>query len=141
MALTLADRQSFLAEPHIAALSVVAGPGRGPLTVPIWYQYSPGGEPWILTGVGSRKARLIEAAGSFTLMVERLEPTVRYVSVSGAVGPAAPGTDEHLIEMTERYLPPEKVPGYLEFARSELGEQVVLTLRPEQWLSADMGPP
>ncbi len=55
--------RTVLAEPHIAALSVYAGDKRGPLTVPIWYQYTPGGEPWVLTGVGSRKHRLIEAAG------------------------------------------------------------------------------
>ena len=70
--LSVRDRELFLAEPHIAALSVSAGPGRGPLTVPIWYQYEPGGEAWVLTEAGSRKARLIEAAGRFTLMVERV---------------------------------------------------------------------
>jgi len=32
------DRELFLAEPHIAALSVSAGRSRGPLTLPIWYQ-------------------------------------------------------------------------------------------------------
>jgi hypothetical protein len=32
-------------------LSVSVGPDRGPLIVPIWYQYIPGGEPWILTTV------------------------------------------------------------------------------------------
>ena len=77
------DRESFLAEPHVAALSVSAGPGRGPLTVPIWYEYVPGGEAWVLTEAGSRKARLIQAAGHFTLMIERVLPTVRYVSVEG----------------------------------------------------------
>ena len=44
--LSVADREQFLAEPHIAALSVAAGPDRGPLTLPIWYQYEPGGEAW-----------------------------------------------------------------------------------------------
>ena len=67
--LSVRDRELFLAEPHIAALSVSAGPDRGPLTVPIWYQYEPGGEAWVLTEARSRKARLIEAAGCFTLMV------------------------------------------------------------------------
>jgi nitroimidazol reductase NimA-like FMN-containing flavoprotein (pyridoxamine 5'-phosphate oxidase superfamily) len=61
--LSVRDREAFLAEPHIAALSVSAGPDRGPLTVPIWYQYEPGGEAWVLTEAASRKARLIEAAG------------------------------------------------------------------------------
>ena len=45
-----------------------------------------------------------------------------------------------LREITVRYLPPEQVPAYLEFARAELGEQVVIYLRPQRWLSADLGP-
>src|SRR5580698_11660562 len=118
--LSKTDRELFLAEPHIAALSVSAGEGRGPLTVPIWYQYAPGGEAWILTEAKSRKAGLIEAAGRFTLMVERVTPTIRYVSVEGPVTRVLPGTDELRREITERYLPPEKVPAYLAFAKAEL---------------------
>ena len=45
--------------------------------MPIWYQYEPGGEAWVLTEAASRKGRLIEAAGRFTLMVERVAPTIR----------------------------------------------------------------
>ena len=138
--LSARDRELFLAEPHIAALSVSAGPDRGPLTVPIWYQYEPGGEAWVLTEAGSPKAQLIEAAGRFTLMVERVTPTVRYVSVEGPVTRMIPGTDELLQEITVRYLPPEKVPAYLEFARADFGEQVAIYLRPQRWLSADLGP-
>ena len=63
MALTREEREQFLAEPHIAALSVEAEPGRAPLTVPIWYQYAPGGDIWIMTGLDTRKNRLIQAAG------------------------------------------------------------------------------
>lgn len=139
MALPRADREDFLAEPHVAALAVAAGADRAPLTVPIWYQYSPGGQPWILTGTGSRKHRLIEAAGRFTLMVERVEPTTRYVSVSGDVSRIAPGTDAHLEEMTRRYLSGDAADRYLAFAREHLGEHVVIALEPQQWLSADMG--
>jgi Pyridoxamine 5'-phosphate oxidase len=138
--LSVRDRELFLAEPHIAALSVSAGPGRGPLTLPIWYQYAPGGEAWVLTEARSRKARLIEAAGRFSLMVDRLVPTTRYVSVEGPVTRTVPGTDELLREITVRYLPPEKVPAYIEFANTELGQQVAIYLRPERWLSADFGP-
>jgi hypothetical protein len=138
--LSASDRELFLAEPHIAALSVSAGPGRGPVTVPIWYQYAPGGEAWVLTEATSRKARLIEAAGRFTLMVDRLMPTTRYVSVEGPVTRVVPETDELLREITERYLPPDKVPAYLNFARTELTEQVAIYLRPERWLTADLGP-
>jgi len=138
--LSVTERELFLAEPHIAALSVSAGPSRGPLTLPIWYQYTPGGEAWVLTEAKSRKVRLIEEAGRFTLMVERVVPTVRYVSVEGPVTRMVEGTDEMLLEITERYLPPEKVPGYIEFANAELGEQIAIYLRPERWLTADLGP-
>jgi hypothetical protein len=138
--LSVRDREHFLAEPHIAALSVSAGQGRGPFTVPIWYQYTLGGEAWVLTEARSRKARLIAAAGRFSLMVERVMPTNRYVSVEGPVTRTVPGTDELLREITERYLPPDKVPAYLDFAERELGEQVAIYLRPERWLTADLGP-
>ena len=139
MALSREEREQFLAEPHIAALSVSAGKDRGPLTVPIWYQYTPGGQPWFITGTGSRKHRLIEAAGYLSLMVERLEPTVRYVAVDGAVDRIEDGTDEQLVEMTKRYLPPEAVEPYLEMARREHGPSVAVYLTPQHWLSADLG--
>ena len=139
MALSKDEREQFLAEPHIAALSVYAGDTRGPLTLPIWYQYAPGGEPWILTGTGSRKCRLIEATGYFSLMVERAEPSTRYVAVDGAVSSVVPGTDAHLEEITRRYLSGQAADDYLEFARNELGEHVVITMQPQHWLSADMG--
>ena len=137
--LSVHDRELFLAEPHIAALSVSAGQERGPLTVPIWYQYEPGGEAWVLTEAGSWKARLIEAAGRFSLMVDRVAPTVRYVSVEGPVTRIVPGTDELLREITVRYVPPEKVRAYIEFAKADLGEQVAIYQRPQRWLSADLG--
>ncbi|WP_031036947.1 pyridoxamine 5'-phosphate oxidase family protein [Streptomyces sp. NRRL F-5650] len=139
MALTREERETFLAEPHIAALAVDAGAGRAPLTVPIWYQYEPGGTVWVLTGRDSRKNRLISRAGRFSLMVDRLEPTIRYVSVEGPVVETATGTEEHLREMSARYLPAEKVEGYVAFASAEHGEQVLLRMRPEHWVSSDLG--
>jgi hypothetical protein len=53
--------------------------------------------------------------------------------------PPIPGTDELLREITVRYLPPGKVPAYLAFA-AELGEHVAIYMRPQRWLSADLGP-
>jgi nitroimidazol reductase NimA-like FMN-containing flavoprotein (pyridoxamine 5'-phosphate oxidase superfamily) len=139
MALTKKGREEFLAEPHVGALSVSEGDERGPLTVPIWYQYSPGDDLWVLTGAASRKTRLIESAGRFSLMVDRVRPSVRYVSVEGPVVGVEPGTEEHLHEIAHRYLPEEAAARYIDFARAELGEQVVVSVRPERWLSADLG--
>jgi len=139
MALTKVEREQFLAEPHVAALSVESQDGRAPLTVPIWYQYSPGAQLWVLTGARSHKIRLIESAGRFTMMVDRVRPSVRYVSVEGPVSGIEPGTEEHLHEIAHRYLPERAAARYIEFARAELGEQVVVSLRPERWLTADLG--
>jgi hypothetical protein len=138
--LSVRDREIFFAEPHVAALSVSAGQDRGPLTVPIWYQYAPGGEAWVLTEARSRKVRLIESAGRFSLMVARVMPTNRYASVEGPVSRIVPGTDEQLREIAARYLPPDDVKAYIEFAEAELGEQLAIYLRPERWLTADLGP-
>lgn len=138
MALTLKERQEFLAQPHVAALSVAGGAGRGPLSIPIWYQYEPGSEPWLMTGADSRKLRLIKEAGRFTLMVQRIEPTTRYVSVEGSVSRIVPLTDELHVEMVKRYLSGDAVDHYLKQAAG-FGDQVVVYLRPEHWLSADLG--
>jgi hypothetical protein len=139
MPLSKSEREEFLSEPHIAALSVFAGNDRGPLTVPIWYQYSPGGEAWVLTGKHSRKAELIRAAGRFSLMVERVEPTIKYVAVDGPVVREEDATDAYLREVSERYLAPEKVEGYIQFAKSDHGDSTVFFLQPEHWIGADMG--
>lgn len=138
MALTRDERERFLAEPHVAALAV-AEEGRGPLTVPVWYQYEPGGDVWIMTGADSRKAKLIEAAGRFSLLVERVQPTVRYVSVEGPVVATTPATKEQAYQLAARYLPADQVEGYVEWAWQDHGAQIVLTLRPERWYSADLG--
>lgn len=138
-ALTRLEREQFLAEPHVAALSVDAGEARAPLSVPIWYQYEPGGDIWIITGLGSRKQRLIEAAGRFSLMVDTVEPKLKYVSVEGPVLDTTPATIELLREISARYLPPEKVEAYVDFAWKNHGEQVIIRLRPERWVSSDIG--
>jgi nitroimidazol reductase NimA-like FMN-containing flavoprotein (pyridoxamine 5'-phosphate oxidase superfamily) len=140
MALSIEEREQFLAEPHIGALSVVERPDRAPLTVPIWYQYRPGGELWVLTEPGGRKTRAIEAAGRFSLMVQRTTPTIRYVSVEGSVVRTGAGSDERSREMAARYLPSDKVADYLEYERAQLGEHIAVYMRPEHWLSADLGP-
>jgi nitroimidazol reductase NimA-like FMN-containing flavoprotein (pyridoxamine 5'-phosphate oxidase superfamily) len=139
VALAPEERTRFLAEPHIGALSVADRDGRAPLTVPIWYQYEPGGDLWVLTGTASRKAELIRAAGRVSLMADVTEPTVRYVSVEGPVVAEEPATKEQLTEMSARYLPAARVAEYVEWSWKEHGEQVVFRIRPQRWLSADMG--
>lgn len=139
MALTMEERERFLAEPHVAALSVFEHPDRAPLTVPIWYEYEPGGELMVLNAVGSRKGKAMEAAGRFTMMVQRTTPSVRYVSVEGPLTGVEPATEEQHRRMAARYLPPERVEEYLAVAAPDIGPQLAYRMRPQRWLSADLG--
>lgn len=130
------ERQEFLADKHVAVLSVAATEGRPPASVPIWYDYTPGGDVRIMTGASSRKARLIKQAGAVSLVVQREEPPYQYVVVEGTVvettNPAPADLQESI---AIRYLGEE---GGRAFVRSMEGvEEVLFTIRPDRWLSAD----
>ncbi|GGT41848.1 pyridoxamine 5'-phosphate oxidase [Nonomuraea spiralis] len=133
----MTEREAFLTEPHIASLAVDSGAGRAPLAVPVWYDYSPGGEIRFLTDSESHKARLVAKAGRFSMLVQRASPTYRYVSVEGPVVRSDPTTIEELTRIASRYLPPEAVSGYVQ--GSDLHVLVTFRMRPERWLSADLG--
>ena len=60
-AMTRQERESFLADLHVGIIGI-AEEGRGPLTVPIWYSYAPGGEVRVVTGRTTRKAHLLGRA-------------------------------------------------------------------------------
>ena len=55
--MTKSEREAFLAETRVGIVSI-AEAGRGPLTVPVWYHYEPGGVVRFVTGGASRKAAL-----------------------------------------------------------------------------------
>ncbi|WP_392567456.1 pyridoxamine 5'-phosphate oxidase family protein [Actinacidiphila glaucinigra] len=116
MELSREERESFLAEPRVAALGVAAGDDRGPLVIPVWYAYEPGGLPWILTGAGSRKMTLIRTPGRFSLLVQRTEPTARYVSVEGRVAEVTEGSGTLHREMAGRYLSGEALERFVAMA-------------------------
>jgi uncharacterized protein len=131
-----AERQTFLADKHVAVLSVAATDGRPPASVPIWYDYEPGGHIRIGTSASRRKARLIREAGAVTLVAQREEPPYQYVVVEGTVVDAAfPGPKEVAEAIAVRYLGEEAGRA---FVRSFDGaDQVLFTIRPDRWFSAD----
>lgn len=134
-AFTEAERQQFLAAKHIAVLSVAAD-DRPPASVPIWYDYTPGGDIRVNTGAGNRKAKLIERAGAVTIVVQREELPYQYVVVEGTVVQATtPAPAEPREAIAARYLGAE---GGRAFARQMDGAHSVLfTIRPDRWFSAD----
>jgi nitroimidazol reductase NimA-like FMN-containing flavoprotein (pyridoxamine 5'-phosphate oxidase superfamily) len=86
MALTMTkeEREASLADIHVAVISV-AEDGHGPLVVPLWYSYEPGGEVRIVTGRAARKGKLLERAGRFSLCVQTETLPYKYVSVEGPI--------------------------------------------------------
>ena len=99
-----ADRDAFLAEPHIGVLTIARPEGQPPLASPIWYEYADG-IVVINVGHGSEKARLAAAAGAASLTVQTEQLPYRFVTVGGplTVGPADNDTRRRI---ATRYLPP-----------------------------------
>jgi PPOX class probable F420-dependent enzyme len=140
MSLTMSveEREQFLAGLHVGVLSVAAGGGRGPLAVPVWYDYRPGGEVSVITGRDSRKGQAIAAAGRMTLCAQDENPPYRYVSVEGPVVFEELDLDERLA-MARRYLGTDGGDRYVADNPDPDGENVVIRMTPEHWLSVDYG--
>src|SRR5262250_2005504 len=121
MALTMTrlEREAFLAGVHVGIISI-AEEGRGPLTVPIWYAYEPGGELRVITGRTSRKAQLLQHAGRFSVCVQTETQPYKYVSVEGpvvAIEPADLERDRR--PLAHRYLGAQRGDRYIEATREE----------------------
>ena len=129
------ERQEFLAAKHVAVLSVAATDGRPPASVPMWYDYTPGGNIRINTGASARKSKLIERAGAVTLVVQHEELPYQYVVVEGTVVDTTPTPVEVREAIAIRYLGEE---GGRAFVRGMEGQDTVLfTVRPDRWITAD----
>ncbi|GAA2638341.1 pyridoxamine 5'-phosphate oxidase family protein [Actinomadura fulvescens] len=132
-----AERERFLADPHVAILSVTAEEGRAPLSVPVWYLYEPGGEISFVTGQDSRKMELIRKAGRLSLTVQNEQLPYGYVFVEGAVTTIEQAHPEERRALAERYLGAEDAALYLESTSEIAHTMVVVRVRPEHWLSRD----
>ncbi|HSO95252.1 MAG TPA: pyridoxamine 5'-phosphate oxidase family protein [Acidimicrobiia bacterium] len=139
LTMTPEERAAFLADPHIGVLSVAAA-DRGPLTVPVWYQYDPGGLVTFTTARASRKAELLRAAGRFSLCAQTETAPYQYVSVEGPVVAVDDPTDPaERRAMAHRYLGAELGDLYLEATAADAATSVTFRMRPEHWLAVDYG--
>jgi PPOX class probable F420-dependent enzyme len=136
-AMSVEEREQFLAGLHVAVLSVAAR-GRGPLAVPVWYDYQPGGQVSVITGRSSRKGHAIAAAGRMSLCAQDENPPYRYVSVEGPVVIEELDLDERLA-MARRYLGTDGGDRYVAANPDPDGENVMIRMTPEHWLSVDYG--
>ena len=136
LAMSTTEREAFLAETRVAVVSI-AEAGRGPLALPIWYSYEPGGEIRFVTGGESKKARLLRVAGRLTLSVQDEAPPYRYVSVEGPATIGRPDFERDVRRTALRYLGEPMGEAYLQATAREHESAVLVTVRPQHWLSAD----
>jgi len=131
-AMTVAEREEFLAEMHVGVLSVDE-PGRAPHALPIWYLYVDGE---VLIGIegSSRKAALLRAAGRASLTAQSEAVPYKYVSIEGPVL-LEPAMHDELVAAT-RYLGDELGAWYVE-NNPRTDESLTIRLRPEHWRTFD----
>jgi len=137
--MTKQEREAFLADVHVGIISI-SEEGRGPLAVPIWYLYEPGGEIRIVTGRTSQKMTLLERVRRFSLCVQAETPPYKYVSVEGPViAIEAMDLERDLRPLARRYLGSQLGDIYVEAAknRGEITESVLVRMQPERWLTVD----
>ena len=127
------ERETFLADVHVGVISM-ADEGRGPLAVPIWYTYEPGGELRVVTARASRKGRRLARAGRFSLCAQTETPPYQYVSVEGPImATEAADLDRDLRPLAHRYLDADRGDRYIEQTRDAHAhaENVLIRMRPE----------
>ena len=134
MEMTDDERDEFLRGVHVGILAIERT-SKGPLAVPIWYQYEDG---QIVMGMDgqSLKATLLRNAGRATLTVQTETPPYQYVMASGPVTIANEQRDD--LAMASRYLGPELGKWYADNNPST-ARSVIARLRPESWITCDFG--
>jgi uncharacterized protein len=128
--MTESERADFLRGVNVGVLSV-GRPERGPLTVPVWFEYRDG-RVFFTSGATSRKTALLRQAGRASLCVHNNSLPYWYVTVEGPVQLTQRGAAD-LESIAVRYLgSPEAARDY---ANGVTWDGVLARLSPEQWLT------
>ena len=134
--MSAAERQAFLADVHVGIVSVTES-GRAPLVVPIWYAYEPGGPVRFVTDGGSRKGKLLRAAGRASLCAQTETMPYMYVTVEGPVSFDKPDFERDVRAVALRYLGTAMGEAYLAMTEEQHRTAILLRIHPERWASAD----
>ena len=137
MSLTMSaiDRERFLSDLHVGINSIPRA-AKGPLTVPIWYDYEPGGEVWVITDSDSIKGKLLTKASRISLCAQTETAPYQYVSIEGPFT-TRPATQEELLAMAIRYLGEKQGQAYAENSSGGGEGSIIVSIAPETWFSVD----
>jgi nitroimidazol reductase NimA-like FMN-containing flavoprotein (pyridoxamine 5'-phosphate oxidase superfamily) len=134
-AMSKAEREAFLADVHVGVVGISVQ-GRGPLTVPVWYWYEPGGDLWFETEPDSRKGSQLALGTRISLCAQDENPPYAYVSVEGPIIEIAEDNHElHELPMAVRYLGEQGGPEYIDSLPTATSEWKRYIMRPERWLT------
>lgn len=136
LTMSRAEREAFLAATHVGVIAIQEAE-RGPLTVPVWYRYEPGGELRFVTGSKSRKAALIRAAGRIGFCVQTEQPPYQYVSIEGPATFGEIDYEKDVREVAIRYLGAPMAEMYLAMMAAEPEPNVLVVVKPQRWYSVD----
>ena len=137
--MTREERETFLAGVHVGVLSVDE-PGRGPLSVPVWYLYEPGGEVVVVTRPEARKAPLLKVGTKVAFLAQSEEMPPRYVTIQGRVASTEPAEIARDVKpVVRKYLGAEVGDAYVDGTRPNGTNEIVVRIRPERWYSRDFG--
>lgn len=132
--MTQSEREAFLADLRVGMMAIPET-GRGPLTVPVWYGYTPGGDVWLATGRNSRKGKLLQDGVRVSLTVQTEDAPYKYVSIEGPVSISDADPEKHERPLAHRYLGKEMGDGYM--AANGGGDNIIVSIKPERWLTSD----
>ena len=137
MSLTMSssERESFLSDLHVGIISIPRAT-KGPLTVPIWYDYQPGGDVWVITDTDSIKGKLLAKASRISLCAQTEAAPYQYVSIEGPFT-SRPSTQEELLAMAIRYLGEEQGQAYAANSAGGGEGSIIVSIAPETWYSVD----
>lgn len=131
--MSVAQRQAFLADLHVGVVSIPRQT-KGPLTVPIWYDYTPEGEAWMITDRDSIKGKLLARAERISLCAQTEIAPYQYVSIEGPFT-TRETTAEELLQMAIRYL--GEVGGRAYASNAGQGSSMVVSITPQTWYTVD----
>ncbi len=135
--MTHTERETFLAALHVGVLGI-SSPDRGPVLLPVWYSYEPGGDILFITNKNAKKVKHLEREGRFTLCVQDESPPYSYVSVEGPIISIEDADHEReLTPIARRYLGKERGDAYVNETSGD--KELLIRMRPARWSTADYG--
>ena len=135
--MTKGERETFLANLHVGILGISAQ-GRGPIVLPVWYSYEPGGDVRFSTSDGAKKVDFLKEETRFSLCVQNEKPPYQYVSVEGPIlSMEKADVEQDLRPIARRYLGEVEGDAYVDETSGE--QSILVRMKPERWSSVDYG--